>query len=451
MNSYDEDRDMNNNNSSGDSEKQTNQPVLRGFFHPDIKDARKNMLTGFAKVYVLYGISILSILSIYWGSMFRKEGRSTNLKVLVVNWDDQFPGYLTDNDIQPVIGTAVVQAVGHVPDALGWDIRDDLNDSDIDYVYHLVHQREAWGAIVIHPNSTQRLHQAMKNGDTDFNTEGMIEAVYEQSTDLTATGTYIVPGFSQVQAIFLQTIAQSVYRPLLSSLTSKQKSDLINKAPNVVSAPMFFRINDRLPVQSQLIMAPLQIGLIYLIILSFFQFNFSVAIHANLFGKVKPPQFLLYRWISAQLSYVVISLFYCLLSLAFQIDTSVTFGKSGFLVFWSTNFLGMSAVGGANENVLLVLFAFFPPALGFWLLFWVISNISPAFGPIALCPKFFRYGYAFPVYNILETTRVVLCNTTKKDLGRHIGILIAWIVVNTMLLPFASKIYEIGIRKKTGK
>ncbi|KAA8917070.1 hypothetical protein TRICI_000742 [Trichomonascus ciferrii] len=423
------------------NDKNENEPRLKGFFHPDLGDARKKISLGFGGIYLLYGVLILAILSIYWGSLYERETRTTNLNILVINWDSkESTDYLRDHNIKPVVGDAVLQSLGEVSGVLGWEVRDDLNQSDIEYIYHLVHQRRSWGAIVIHPNSTEKIHRAMSNAESSFTPEGLIEAVYEQATDMTATGSYVVPGFYQLQTVFQKHVSNEIYAPLLDSLSNDQKTDLIRDAPTIVSQPISFELKDNLPVQSMLLMAPLQIGLIYLIILSFFQFNCSIAIHMNFVGKLKQTHFLFYRWLSAQLSYFVISLFYSLLTLAFQVDTGFTFGKSGFLVFWMINFLGMSAVGGANENMSLVLFAYFPPALGFWLLFWVISNISPAYGPIQLCPKFYRYGYAFPIYNILEATRVVLCDTTKRTLGRHIGVLIAWIAVNTIILPIALKI-----------
>jgi hypothetical protein len=426
---------------SPNNEKNDSKPQPKGFFHPDLGETRKKVSLGFGGIYLLYGVLILAILSIYWGSLYQRETRTKNLNILVINWDNkESSDYLRDNNIEPVVGNAVLQSLAQVPDVLGWEVRDDLNHSDAEYIYHLVHQRRAWGAVIIHPNSTEKVYRAMSNADNNFKPEGLIETVYEQATDMTATGTYVIPGFYQLQTVFQKYVSVAIYKPLLDSLSNDQKADLIRNAPNTINQPISFELKNNLPVQSTLLMAPLQIGLVYLVILSFFQFNCSIFIHMNFVGKLKQTHFFLYRWLSAQLSYFIISLFYSLLSLAFQVDTGFTFGKSGFLVFWMVNSLGMSAVGGANENMSLLLFAYFPPGLGFWLLFWVISNISPAFGPIQLCPDFYRYGYAFPIYNILEATRVVLCDTTKRTLGRNIGVLIAWIAVNSIVFPLALKL-----------
>lgn len=98
-------------------------------------------------------------------------------------------------------------------------------------------------------------------------------------------------------------------------------------------------------------------------------------------------------------------------------------------------FLTMWAVGMANEIAGLLLIVYYPPLIGFWMLFWVIINISATFSPMALTPEFYRYGYAMPLHNSFEITKVILFNTWKGELGRNFGILIAWVVILTACLP----------------
>ncbi|KAK7679140.1 hypothetical protein QCA50_017902 [Cerrena zonata] len=94
----------------------------------------------------------------------------------------------------------------------------------------------------------------------------------------------------------------------------------------------------------------------------------------------------------------------------------------------------MWAVGAMNEIMGMLLILVYPPLLGFWMLFWVIINISPTFTPLALSPKFFRYGYALPIHNSYEITKVIFFNTYKGQLGRNYGILVAWVVIETIAL-----------------
>lgn len=156
--------------------------------------------------------------------------------------------------------------------------------------------------------------------------------------------------------------------------------------------------------------------------------------------KLKPIHMLLYRYIIAYVNYFFLSLFFCAVSAAFQVNFTLAFGKGGFVVAWMSSWLLMAAVGGANENMITIILSFGPQYLGFWLIFWVVMNISPSFYPMALCNNFYRYGYAMPIHNGVEIFRVIFLNLDKKDLGRNYGILVAWCVVNALFFPVAMKV-----------
>jgi len=75
-------------------------------------------------------------------------------------------------------------------------------------------------------------------------------------------------------------------------------------------------------------------------------------------------------------------------SLAFQINFTRQFGKGGFVVYWMANWITMSALGFVMETVFLWLGPFFP----FFLVFWVILNVSVAFLDIGNMASFYSYG-----------------------------------------------------------
>lgn len=139
-----------------------------------------------------------------------------------------------------------------------------------------------------------------------------------------------------------------------------------------------------------------------------------------------------------------ISLAYSLVSLAFQIPfwmppaspTEVAFnatryGRGSFPVYWMINFVGMIALGLACENVAMIVGQ---PWTALWLIFWVISNVSTAFYTIDLAPGFFKWGYAWPLHNIVEASRSTLFDLHSR-IGLNFGILFAWCAVNTLLFP----------------
>lgn len=160
-----------------------------------------------------------------------------------------------------------------------------------------------------------------------------------------------------------------------------------------------------------------------LIIISFFSYPFYLPIHMK-FVKPEghPPliywQEIVWRWFATMVAYFLLSLSYSLLSLAFQIpfsnppapatevaNNANEYGKASFVVFWMINYVGMVALGMASENVSMVIGQ---PWTAMWLIFWVISNVSTAFYEIALEPRFYYWGYAWPLHNSESTTMRIM-------------------------------------------
>ena len=64
------------------------------------------------------------------------------------------------------------------------------------------------------------------------------------------------------------------------------------------------------------------------------------------------------RIASSLFAYCMISLFYCLLNLAFHLDVTRKFGAAGFMVFWMVNWIGTLAVyvspPGVHPRILIL-------------------------------------------------------------------------------------------------
>jgi hypothetical protein len=50
----------------------------------------------------------------------------------------------------------------------------------------------------------------------------------------------------------------------------------------------------------------------------------------------------------------------------------------------------------------------------FFLLLWIISNVSVLIFPLEVLPHVYRYGYAFPFYNVSRAVRSIVFRT-KND------------------------------------
>ncbi|KAL8742082.1 MAG: hypothetical protein Q9184_008306 [Pyrenodesmia sp. 2 TL-2023] len=159
----------------------------------------------------------------------------------------------------------------------------------------------------------------------------------------------------------------------------------LQRVPQALSPAIGFSQFSLRPFRPAVITPTVTIGLIYLIILSFFSFAFYLPIHMKFLRPeehppIKFPAFIVWRWCSTIFAYFFLSLAYSLISLAFQIPfanqsaptTQVAnnpepYGKGTFVVYWMINyvnhsllslffaFVGMIALGLACENVAMVI------------------------------------------------------------------------------------------------
>jgi len=174
------------------------------------------------------------------------------------------------------------------------------------------------------------------------------------------------------------------------------------------------------------------VGLIFLLVVSFFLvMTANGAFDASgLRGRLTIGSLIAVRLGSAFIGYFFLSLFYSLLSLAFHLPFNRVFGSAGFVIFWMLNWVGMLSLGLALESLITILTVRFIP---FFLLLWIIVNVSVCFLPIAALPGIYKYGYASPFYAISRSIRTIVFGT-KNHLGVDFGILIVWAVISCVTL-----------------
>ncbi len=391
----------------------------------EMKRERLKVYSTFLRNYLILSVILTVILSIYWGSYYKREQHYDNFRILVVNGDQS-----EINGIQPIVGKTIegvasnprIQSIGK------WLPGNFTREETIEEV----HKQRYWAAIYVKPNISYQLYEAISQNNTQFNvTENLVEVIYETGRDLLTMQSYVMIILKNFEKAFIQGFKQT-YPVLLQELPDDAKTNAIS----FLSKPPTFYYYDHRPVLSSVLLAPLQLGLTYLVVFAFFQFIMTIKIQLFLATKVQGFKYILLRIFISQVSYVVISLAYVVLNAAYKLDYKATFGHSGFLVLWSISYLTMASLGGLNENVALLCFTYFPPLVGGWLVLLMATNVAPTVSPMALTNHFFRYGYALPIHNSYELVKVVFCNTYKGQMGRNFGILIAWVVLSNLMIPF---------------
>ncbi|KAG7909123.1 hypothetical protein KL906_002617 [Ogataea polymorpha] len=414
-------------------------PVKAGFWSNQFSQHRGKFLKQYAAIIVILWMFILSVFSIYWGAMYQRGSRLVNLKILLIVEE----GASIDNSDYPV-SQALLQVAESpaVKPLLGWTRH---AHADEDWVINEVWKQKYWGALYVTSNNvSQQLVQALQNGQ-DLNTSMLVKGYYETGRDPNGVNSFVEPGMLKFGAAFTDIMQQEVYPRLLSQLSSEQFTSLQN-ITTLSHVPDITMI-DGIPVSDYTVMAPLQVGLIYIIIVTFFQVMWFQKINQQAAETLKPGSYIIYRMVSAQVNFLLISLGYSCVNAAFQIKLNNAW-KGGFGVHWMISYLTMSAVGGANENIALLCFAVLPPLMGFWLVFFVVCNISATFSPIEVCPEFYRFTYAMPIKNSYELMKVLLFDTYRGNLGRNFGILVAWIALNNILLPFCLFFFSWYMKRK---
>jgi hypothetical protein len=56
----------------------------------------------------------------------------------------------------------------------------------------------------------------------------------------------------------------------------------------------------------------------------------------------------------------------------------------------------------------------------FFLILWIISNVSVAVFPLQVLPHLYRYGYVFPFYNISRAVRSIVFRTKNDGQCLHL-------------------------------
>lgn len=415
-----------------------------GFWDEEFHVLRISIILTFAKNYLYLIVGFIIALSIYWGSYYERSTRYPNLNFAVINADQKqgdLPAILGPTIEYFFVNVTAVQLLGtfHIMDYKTInEAASNHNISISQEVRRLVHHHKYWAAYYIKENATLNMYEQLKSASNSSSpADSLMEVIYETGQDYNAVANYIsVLVQSTMRAYYLYMPQTSYIENLLSTLTSSEINNVITKAPSLLTIIPNFKVIDLLPATNPVIGAPFQIGIIYLVMFSFFQFIFSIKIHMFVAKKITGFKYIFYRIAASHASYVVIALAYVTLNTAFGISYSNAFGRLGFLVVWGFAILTISSLGSLIEALALIAIAVKPQLIGFVLLFVAVINMSVVVSPMALCPSFYRYGYAMPVRNSYELLNVAYFDAYKGNMGRNIGILIAWIVVSTLVIIF---------------
>ncbi|KAK0436562.1 hypothetical protein EV421DRAFT_1112123 [Armillaria borealis] len=363
-------------------------------------------------------IAMFCVFSIYWGALWKIPAH--NLQGWVVDFDGS------------TVGNAVVQGLVSSSSKVTWTERSSSEFSGPDEVANLVVDEKTWVVVVVNSNATTALQYALSSVNSSYDGSEAITVYVVEARNENAYRSLIRPSVQTTLAVISQTFAQFFLRQVGSS-SSNALASISTTAPQILTEPISYTIDNLRPFDIPVASAITFVGLIYVLVLSFFIVNFCTAARelSGLEKALTTGSLIRVRIASSFIAYFTLSLFYSLLSRAFQVNFSRVLGPAGFLVFWMANFVGMLAVGLALEAMMALMTLRF---VAFFMIFWIIVNVSVCFMPIDVLPHIYRYGYAFPFYNLSCAVRTIVFGT-KNQLGMQFGILIAWTAVSMITIP----------------
>lgn len=449
-------------------------------WHKDLAHTRKDVFRRYTTTLLTLCVAIFAILSIYWGVLFNVKKLLPNITVAVVS----FEGTAPYQNYQPIVGPFVRAAceaeMASRYDHLGYTFQEPSQyGNDPANVRLAVYNQDIWAAIIVNANATALLQQAVETGNVSYDPRGAMTIVYNQARDVESYNFHIVPFLDSIAVEIMTTFATSWAQRVLANTSLSQA--VYSRVPQAVSPGISFTSLNLRPFDPPVAIPTITIGLIYLIIIAFFSFTFFIPTHMKFVlpnpmyphPPLKFYQLVMYRWAATILAYFFLALSYSLVSLAFQIPFSNSppagsplnvngdwtktepvvganpYGHATWLVYFLLNFIGMAALGLTCENMAMLLSVLSPlPFSALFLIWWVIANVSTGFYALELASDFYRWGYAWPLRQIVQGSKTLVFGT-KNELRLNFGVLFAWIFVGTLLFPIACWVMRWGsIRDK---
>jgi hypothetical protein len=259
---------------------------------------------------IILSAFILGILSLYWGALFRVEQNLSALVVYVVDFDGQVASY---TDTTPLVGPTIVSAAESMiarSGSLGWG---SLPASRFNYnpmeVRQAIYDEKAWAAVIINPNATAMLQEAVTNGNASYDPMGAAQIIYVQARDETTLGNYVTPVLQQFETMVTSHFGKMWAGQVLErAASSTAVMANIQAAPQTISPAIGFSTFNLRPFYPPVATPAITIGLIYLIIISFFSFSFYLPIHMSFTQSpghrpLKFYQLIIWRWIATITAY----------------------------------------------------------------------------------------------------------------------------------------------------
>ncbi|KAK4701153.1 hypothetical protein P7C70_g5087, partial [Phenoliferia sp. Uapishka_3] len=387
---------------------------------PEIARAAKIAVGTFVMVF----LAVWILIPVFWGSNYRLEYYFYRIAVDVYDFDSA-------SNPTPLLGPTVAAGLKASMAAPAHFTFRFLNTTGvtIEQIEHGIVNEHAWAAVIINSNATSAWQAAVQGSVSTYDPNGAISVVVASARFYQVILEYLLPFLATILATPLTSASVAASATYFTSATPSTLAALTTAQSAALSTPFGSQTIDLRPISNGQWAgaAPLEAGLIYYVIFSFYvtlYVIFSSFILRRLSTDKLSPQaffaraplvmgsgkkklsvrlhhYIALRLIPSSMIYFILSLWYSLVNVAFNVPMngnghSGLNSQAGFMVFWMLNFITLCSLGFAMESVFTLLtIKFFP----LFLITWIILNVTSSFFPPSLMEDFYRFGYAMPFYH----------------------------------------------------
>lgn len=363
--------------------------------------------------FLMIQLLFLAVICYLFGSIYQENMRIHNLKILSIDYDGGLIG-------QSLRGAYESLAAPSFPSLI---FENTTNYEDVNDVVAAVRRGDYWGAVYTHTGASDRLAAALEGGEaaSSYNSSAAITYVWNEIRYATVAAGTIKGNLETLIAVArvvythlngtaaLSTLDETDPAAVAAYLNPIQASDV-----NIKSSPQATKI-----VYNTI---PMVMGIIM-------QFFFLMAVNGiasslQLYSHIPFRQNLYVR--------VCLSLTYTLIGSLCQSAYFWAFKESWdqpagvFFLVWMCLWL--------YQNVQFLVFdvatTIIPLSfISFFVLSWVIANVTSTILPFELSPGFYRWSYALPAHEVWQLLMTVWSGGAVNRLYQALPILFAWVVV----------------------
>ncbi|RDW74558.1 SNG1 family protein [Aspergillus mulundensis] len=372
----------------------------------------KPFLTGVIGAAVSLQLLILANMSYLYGTAYRDGSRFSTMKMLYVDYDGGVVGQSVTVAYDQMRGPGFPSLHEHSQEE--YPTRQDIQEA--------VCKGDYWGAIYSGRDASSRLAGALFSSETAeaYDNSQALGYVYSSTK---------YPAYSQIVSSDLIQLAQAaagVYKQtnLTTTLSAINISD-----PYVAQTlldPISFTPTDISPMNQGVRFYYNTVSMVMPIIIQFFfimAMN-GISMQNNMFDTFSARRNTILRFIISICYTFIAALVMTGYIWAFREHWAVSSGQ--FALTWMAIWLAM------HVHFLLIDFAtaVIPmPFVPFFVLTWIILNVSSTIGPFELSPGFYRIGYVFPAHSLYEILLQIWTDGCNPHLYRALPILwCEWIV-----------------------